>query len=192
MTLKAGKIRSKTKEKAKDLLGRIDRPIAMVGMMGAGKSRIGRLLAQTLELPFYDTDSDIESAAGCSVAEIFSRFGEKVFREAEVKTMRRLLDAGPCVIATGGGTLMNEGMAERVRGKALSLWLRADPQVILARVDPASRPLLAGGDPAAIVQDLMEKRAAVYARADLVVDVHDVPVEQTLYDVLEKIHARLV
>lgn len=189
-----GKIKKRVREKAKAIVGKVDRPVVVVGMPGSGKSRIGRLLAQALEFPLFDTDQEIESAAGCSVAEIFERFGEKAFRDSEIRVMRRILsDSGPCIVATGGGTLMNEGVADLVRGKAFSVWLRAEPDLILSRTaQQGGRPLLAGGGPEKILRDLMERRYPVYARADLTIDVRDVPAEQTLYEVLEKLDACFV
>lgn len=189
MSAKSGKIRTQTREKAKVLRDRIDRPVVVTGMMGAGKSRIGRLLAQALGLTFIDTDSEVESAAGCTVADIFERFGEKTFREAESRAMRRALESGPCVIATGGGTLMNAGLADLVADKAFSLWLRAEPDLILARTaEQGTRPLLRADDPGAVLRDLIAQRTPVYARADAIVDVHDAPVEKTLHDVVEALH----
>lgn len=189
-----GKIKKLAREKAKTVVRKIDRPLVVVGMPGSGKSRIGRMLAQVLGLPLRDTDQEIESAAGCSVAEIFERFGEKAFRDSEIRVMQRILsDSAPCVVATGGGTLMNEGVADLVRDNAFSLWLRAEPDLILSRtVQQGGRPLLAGSDPEKILRDLMERRYPVYAKADLTVEVRDVPAEQTLYEVLEKLDACFV
>lgn len=194
MDHEAGKIKKQVREKAKAVARKIDRPVVVVGMPGSGKSRIGRMLAQALGFPLRDTDQEIESAAGCSVAEIFERFGEKAFRDSEIRVMQRILsDSAPCIVATGGGTLMNEGVADMVREKAFSLWLRAEPELILSRTaQQGGRPLLAGDNPEKILRDLMERRYPVYAGADLAIDVRDVPAEQTLYEVLEKLDACFV
>ncbi len=194
MDHETGKIKKQVREKAKAVARKIDRPVVVVGMPGSGKSRIGRMLAQALGFPLRDTDQEIESAAGCSVAEIFERFGEKAFRDSEIRVMRRILsDSAPCIVATGGGTLMNEGVADLVRERAFSLWLRAEPELILSRTaQQGGRPLLAGDNPEKILRDLMERRYPVYAGADLAIDVRDVPAEQTLYEVLEKLDACFV
>lgn len=167
---------------------KIPHPLVLIGMPGAGKSRIGRMLAQALELPFIDTDAEVESAAGCRVSEIFERFGEKTFRDAEARILCQALDGPVCVISTGGGAPMSPGIADLIGEKALSLWLRADTALLAARTaGQGGRPLLAGQDPEKRLKDLSEKRYAVYAKADLTVDVRDVPAEETLYDVLGKL-----
>ena len=132
-------------------------------MMGAGKSTIGRRLAARLRLPFLDADIEIEAAAGMSIPEIFATHGEPYFRDGEARVIARLLDSGPAVIATGGGAFMREETRKRIRDKAVSIWLKADLDVIMKRVKRrADRPLLQTEDPAATVARLLEAREPVY------------------------------
>src|SRR5215472_3510211 len=129
-----------------------DRPVVLVGLMGAGKSSIGRRLAQRLDLPFVDADKEIETAAGCTIEEIFERFGEAAFRDGERRVILRLLDQPPHVLATGGGAFMDAAVRTRVREVATSVWLHADIELLLKRVSRRSnRPLLKGGDPRAVL-----------------------------------------
>src|SRR6201984_2500659 len=138
------------------------RLIVLVGMMGAGKSTIGRRLAARLRLPFVDADSEIEAAAGMTIPEIFEVHGEPHFRDGEARVIARLLESGPAVLATGGGSFMREETRQRVREKAVSIWLKADADIIMRRVKRrADRPLLQTEDPAATVSRLLEQRAPV-------------------------------
>ena len=138
------------------------RSIVLVGMMGAGKSTIGRRLAARLQLPFLDADIEIEAAAGMSIPEIFAAHGEPYFRDGEARVIARLLDNGPAVIATGGGAYMREETRNRIGGKAVSIWLKADVDVIMKRVKRrADRPLLQTEDPVATVSHLLELREPV-------------------------------
>lgn len=148
-----------------------DRPIVLVGMMGAGKTSVGRRLAERLGLPFRDSDEEIEKAAGTSVADIFERSGEEQFRCAEHRVIRRLLQSGPAVIATGGGALMNEATRDHILKETDTVWLRADPDILLQRVGAGrTRPLLSRGDPLLVLRKLIEERSPVYALAAMVVD----------------------
>ncbi len=150
---------------------KLDRPIVLVGMMGSGKSHIGRQLASELGLKFIDTDSVIVERAGASVAEIFERDGEAKFREAEKNTILELLDQPPCVIATGGGLPVNSESLQAIREKSYSVWLEADIETLLERTAKnKNRPLLQQEDPSAVLQDLLEKRRDIYAQADIRVD----------------------
>ena len=143
-------------------LGR--RSVVLVGMMGAGKSTIGRRLAARLRLPFLDADIEIEAAAGMSIPDIFETHGEPHFRDGEARVIARLLDSGPAVIATGGGAFMREETRNRIRDKAVSIWLKADVDIIMKRVKRrADRPLLQTEDPVATVSRLLEAREPVYA-----------------------------
>ena len=147
------------------------RTIVLVGLMGAGKTRIGRRLAVRLGLPFFDSDSEIEAAAGETVAEIFANRGEQRFREGERRIITRLLDQPVHVLATGGGAFMDPQTRAVIARRGVSVWLRAELDVLAARVARrGNRPLLKQGDPREILAALIETRHPVYARADLVID----------------------
>jgi shikimate kinase len=157
------------------------RSIVLVGLMGAGKSKIGRRLAARLALPFFDSDCEIEAAAGETIEEIFANRGERVFRDGERRVIARLLAQPPHVLATGGGAYMDPATRALIARRAVSLWLRADLEVLAARVGRRSnRPLLQQGDPKAILAELIERRHPVYAEADLVVDSGDGSPETTV------------
>jgi shikimate kinase len=172
-------------------LGR--RSIVLVGMMGAGKSTIGRRLAARLRLPFLDADIEIEAAhAGVTIPEIFATHGEPYFRDGEARVIARLLDNGPAVIATGGGAFMREETRNRIAEKAVSIWLKADADVIMKRIKRrADRPLLQTEDPAATVSRLLEQREPVYQSADLTIWSRDVPHERIVDECIEALRARL-
>jgi shikimate kinase len=163
----------------------IDRPLVLVGLMGAGKSCIGRRLAQRLRLSFVDADREIELAAGCSIPEIFSRHGEQAFRDGERRVILRLLENPPFVLATGGGAFMDPRTRAAIREKAISIWLRADLDLLVRRTGRrGDRPLLQVDDPRAKLSELMTTRYPVYAEADLTVDSQDGPPDATLERVL--------
>jgi shikimate kinase len=154
------------------------RSVVLVGIMGAGKSSVGRKLARALALRFVDADTEIERAAGMSIPEIFAEQGEAVFRSGESRVVARLLEEGACVLATGGGAWMDPQTRERTGRHGISVWLKADVDVLLRRVRRRSdRPLLATADPAATLRDLLVVREPVYALADVTVHSHDVPHE---------------
>ena len=162
------------------------RSIVLVGLMGAGKSTVGRRLAQKLGLPFRDADHEIESAAGMSIADIFSIHGEASFRDGERRVIARLLQEGPMVLATGGGAFMNEETRARIAERGISIWLRADLDVLMRRVRKrTTRPLLQNPDPEGTMRKLMEVRYPVYATADLTVDSHEAPHDRVVLDVIE-------
>ena len=168
------------------------RSIVLVGMMGAGKSTIGRRLATRLRLPFTDADTEIEAAAGMSIPDIFETRGETQFRDGEARVIARLLDHGPIVLATGGGAFMREETRDRIRAKAISIWLRADADVIMRRVRRrADRPLLQTADPEATVNRLLGEREPVYQNADLTILSRDVPHDRIVEDCIEALRARL-
>jgi shikimate kinase len=161
------------------------RSIVLVGLMGAGKSNIGRRLAARLHLPFVDADSEIETAAGETIEEIFARYGEPYFRSGERRVIARLLDGPRHVLATGGGAFMDTQTRAHIRRRGISVWLRADLDLLLARVARRdNRPLLKDGDRRAILAALMEQRHPIYAEADIIVDSIDGPPEHTLAHVL--------
>jgi shikimate kinase len=164
---------------------RAPKTIALVGLMGVGKTSIGRRLAQRLELPFVDADTEIEAAAGTSIEEIFERHGEAAFRDGERRVMARLLDAPPRVLATGGGAFMDTATRALLRNHTVTVWLRADLEVMLARVSRRNnRPLLKTGDPRAVLERLIAERYPVYAEADLTVDSIDGPPDATVERVI--------
>lgn len=168
------------------------RAVVLVGMMGAGKSSIGRRLAGRLGLPFIDADTEIEQAAGMSIADIFATHGEPQFRDGEARVIARLLDGGPCVLATGGGAFMREETRGRIRDKAVSMWLKADSDVILRRVRRRTdRPLLKTEDQAATIERLVAERYPTYALADLTVMSRDVPHEKIVEECIEALYGRL-
>lgn len=162
------------------------RPIVLVGLMGVGKSTIGRRLAKQIGWGFVDSDEEIEAAAGCSVSDIFSMHGEPIFRDLEKRVITRLVAGEPIVIATGGGAWMQEPVREAIRAHATSVWLRADLDVLLERVSKRHhRPLLEKGDKRAIMAKLMDERYPVYATADLVVDSNKGPHERVVEMVIQ-------
>jgi shikimate kinase len=168
------------------------RSIVLVGMMGAGKSTIGRRLSARLRLPFLDADSEIEAAAGMSIPDIFEIHGEPHFRDGEARVIARLLDGGPAVLATGGGAFMREDTRKRIGDKAVSVWLKADADIIMKRVKRrADRPLLQTADPAATVGRLIEEREPVYQHADVTIWSRDVPHEKIVDECIEALHALL-
>src|SRR6266481_2611232 len=168
------------------------RSVVLIGMMGAGKSTIGRRLSARLRLPFLDADVEIEAAAGMSIPDIFETHGEPHFRDGEARVIARLLDSGPAVLATGGGAFMREETRNRIRDKAVSVWLKADADTIMKRVKRrADRPLLQTADPAATVGRLMSEREPVYQRADLTIWSRDVPHEKIVDECIEGLHALL-
>lgn len=160
--------------------------IVLVGLMGAGKSCIGRKLARALNLPFVDADEEVEKAAGCSVEDIFELYGEKAFRDGEERVIARLLEGGPQVLATGGGAFMNPRTRERIKATGISIWLRAELDVLVRRTRRrAGRPLLKNGDPRATLERLMKERYPVYAEADIIVDSKDEDVDATVRRILD-------
>lgn len=153
-----------------------DRTIVLIGMMGAGKTCIGRKMAERMGLSFVDADQEIAAAAGCAIPDIFALHGEAAFREGERRVITRLLDDPVHVLATGGGAFMNDQTREKIREKGISIWLRADIDLLLRRVSRRNnRPLLQQGDPRDVLKGLMAERDPVYAQADIIVDSMDGP-----------------
>ncbi|MCC5995815.1 MAG: shikimate kinase [Oceanicaulis sp.] len=156
-----------------DPLRALTRPVVLVGLMGVGKTTVGRRLAARLSRPFVDADEEIEAAAGRAIAEIFADFGEAAFRDGERRVIARLLETpSPIVLALGGGAFVQDEVRALVRERAISVWLRADLDTLMSRVSrrPGVRPLLQGEDPRAVMARLMETREEAYAQADIVVD----------------------
>ena len=156
------------------------RTIVLVGLMGAGKTKIGRRLAARLNLPFFDSDEQIETAAGETIDEIFRNRGEAAFRDGERRVIARLLQA-PChVLATGGGAFMDPATRQAIAQRGVSVWLRAEVDVLFARVSRRSnRPLLKTPDPRAVLSELIERRYPIYAEADITIDSGESPPEAT-------------
>ena len=168
------------------------RSVVLVGMMGVGKSTIGRRLSARLRLPFVDADIEIEAAAGMSIPDIFETHGEPHFRDGEARVIARLIDNGPGVLATGGGAFMREETRNRIHDKAVSIWLKADADIIMRRVKRrADRPLLQTADPAATVARLLEEREPVYQHADLTILSREVPHEKIVDECIDALHALL-
>ncbi len=164
--------------------------IVMVGLMGAGKTAIGRRLAGRLELPFVDADDEIEAAAGSTINDIFERLGEASFRDGERRVIARLLDGPAIVLATGGGAFMDAQTRERIAAKGVSVWLRTDIDTLVRRTSRREdRPLLKNGDPREILLHLMEQRYPIYQLADIVVDSLDAPAEDTVQKVFNALEA---
>jgi len=168
------------------------RCIVLIGMMGAGKSTIGRRMAARLKLAFVDADTEIETAAGMSIPDIFETHGEPHFRDGEARVIARLLDHGPAVIATGGGAFMREETRSRIHDKAVSIWLKADAEVIMRRVRRRSdRPLLQTPDPEGTVNRLLGEREPVYRGADITILSREVPHDKIVDECIEALRDRL-
>ena len=161
------------------------RTVVLVGLMGAGKTKIGRRLAARLDLPFFDSDCEIETAAGETIEEIFRHRGEAAFRDGERRVIARLLAQPMHVLATGGGAFMDPSTRAAIVRSGVSVWLRADLDVLFGRVSRrTNRPLLQQPDPRAVLAALIEQRYPIYAEADLVIDSGDGPAEQTVTRVI--------
>jgi len=162
------------------------RPIVLIGLMGAGKSTVGRRLAARLGLPFFDADQEIEDAAGLSISEIFERFGEAHFRDGERRVIARLFDGTPKVIATGGGAFMNEETRRLILDKAIAIWLDADIDTLVDRVGRRdTRPLLRNRDPRKVLSELAAIRNPVYAQAPIRIASNALPHEASVNAILE-------
>ncbi|WP_052065522.1 shikimate kinase [Thalassospira australica] len=160
--------------------------LVFIGLMGAGKSCIGRMVAKELNLDFVDADREIEEAAGCSIADIFKLYGEEAFRDGEERVIARLLDGEQIVLATGGGAFIRERTRDLILEKSLSVWLRADLDLLLQRTSGRThRPLLNKGDPKQVLAELIDARYPVYAGADIIFDCDESSKEDTRDAVLE-------
>ncbi|MGH6615926.1 shikimate kinase [Sphingomonas sp.] len=161
-------------------------PIVLVGLMGAGKSTVGRRLAARMRLPFVDADNEIEAAAGMSVADIFEKFGEAHFRDGERRVIARLIDGTPKVIATGGGAFINDDTRALILDQAIAIWLDANADVLADRVQRRdSRPLLRGRNPRDVLIELAKVRNPFYAMAPIRVPSHHAPHEVTVNAILK-------
>ncbi|ENN89511.1 shikimate kinase protein [Rhizobium freirei PRF 81] len=174
------------KDRARAALGR--RNLVLVGLMGAGKSSVGRLVAQQLAIPFVDTDAEIERVSRMTIAELFAAYGEQEFRALETRVIKRLLRGGPRVVSTGGGAFINESTRQHVKRGSLSVWLKADLDVLWERVNKRdTRPLLKTENPKQTLENLMNARYPIYAEADLTVLSRDVSKEVMAREVLAAI-----
>lgn len=174
------------------LKDRLDRPISLVGMMGSGKSLVGRRLARLLDLPFVDSDSRIEDTAGISVAEIFEIGGEAKFREMEQTAIRAALTAGPMVLSTGGGAICAEATAQLLHDHSIIVWLHAEPETLISRIGSVgSRPLLHGDDPLETLRTLANSRAGDYGRAHITVKTDDLSAHAATSAVLRALDRHL-
>ncbi|GAB4125438.1 MAG: shikimate kinase [Rhodothalassiaceae bacterium] len=168
-------------------------PVVLVGMMGVGKSSIGRRLASRIGLPFIDSDAEIEAAAGRSIVEIFEEFGEAAFRDGERRVLARLIDGRPAVIATGGGAFIDDETRALIKARALSVWLDADLAILLERTARRdTRPLLLEGDPGETLRRLKSEREAIYRQADIHVRSGDGPHDAVVAQILEALEGRVV
>ncbi len=175
-----------------EVLFPLARTVAIVGLMGAGKSSIARRLAQRLKVPFVDADSEIELAADATIEEIFERHGEPAFRDGERRVIARLLEGPVSVIATGGGAFMDPATRGLMRVRAISVWLKADLDLLMQRVARRNnRPLLKAGEPRAVLERLIAERYPVYEQADITVDSLDCPPNVTVERVIVALAAFL-
>lgn len=163
--------------------------IVLIGLMGAGKTTIGRQLADRFDLDFVDSDDEVIKAAGCSIQDIFELYGEKAFRDVEARVIARLLSEGPIVLATGGGAFMNDATRQMIKREAVSVWLKADLDILVARTSGRTeRPLLNNGDPRERLRTLMEVRYPVYGEADIVVETGAESAENTANSVRDALN----
>lgn len=170
-------------------LSHLDRTVVLVGLMGVGKSAIGRRLAKKLALPFVDADVEIEAAAGSSIVDYFEAYGEAAFRDGERKVIARLLEGEPHVLATGGGAFMDVETRALIKEKGISIWLNADLDTLVERVSRRNtRPLLRNGDPHKILEELMAIRNPIYAEADIAVESDNQPLGEMTARVAEHLH----
>jgi shikimate kinase len=170
----------------------LQKPVVLIGMMGAGKSHIGRKLAEALHLDFFDSDRIIEEKAGRTIAEIFQDFGEEKFRLSEKNTIIELLQRGPCVISTGGGAVMNSETLQAIKTQSVSVWLKADMGTTMERLrSGAPRPLLKGLDPERALEGLMEERKQFYSQADITLETGAGAVGDTLEKLIKALYGFL-
>lgn len=170
-------------DKVRRALGQ--RPLVLVGLMGCGKSSIGKRLAAKLSLPFIDADEEIERVAQKSISEIFADHGEAFFRDREAKVIARLLGSGSQVLATGGGAFITAETRQKIREAGLSIWLRAELPVLMRRVSKRdTRPLLKSGDPEQVMRNLMAARYPIYAEADITIESRDIPHDSIVAEII--------
>ena len=178
--------------KVQTLLESLQKPIVLTGMMGSGKSYLGKILAKELNLPFYDSDQVIVERGGLSINEIFELYGEKKFREIECKTILELLESGPCIIATGGGALTTPATLDAVKQNSHTIWLKADIESLLKRLAKTkNRPLLKQDDPEQVLQNLMIAREPLYKQMHLHIETGHGDVQKALTEIIEGLIAAI-
>ena len=164
--------------------------LVLIGLMGSGKTTIGRRLAARLDVPFVDADDEVERAAGCSIADMFEVHGEAAFREGEKRVIARLLEGQPGVMATGGGAFMNEETREKIKESGISIWLRADLDVLVRRCGRRDdRPLLKNGDMRETLESLIDQRYPIYGEAKITVDTGDMPHRTVVDNIMDELAA---
>jgi shikimate kinase len=169
------------------------RSIVLVGLMGAGKSTVGKKLASMVELPFFDADHEIEKVSTMTIPELFEAYGEAEFRDLERRVIARMLEEGPIVLATGGGAYMNEQTRGAIASEGISLWLKAELDILMARVQrKQNRPLLKNSDPRGVMERLMAERYPVYAQADLTIHSRDEKKEIIALEAMQALAAHLL
>ncbi|MCW8914708.1 MAG: shikimate kinase [Magnetovibrio sp.] len=170
---------------------RITRPVVMIGLMGAGKSTVGRRLAQRLSIPFVDSDDEIKKAAGCSIEDIFELYGENEFRAGEKRVMERLLDDGPMVLATGGGVFMNNEIRSQILDRSTSIWLKASLDALVERTSRrGGRPLLKTGNPRKTLEKLINERYPIYQKATIAIETDNETHESAVELIVEALRDR--
>lgn len=179
-------------QKISSIRTRLDRPIVLVGMMGAGKTRLGKMLAEALDYRFVDSDEEIEQAAGLSISEIFEKYGESYFRDGERRVIKRLLDQDVQVIATGGGAILNPETAAEIWQQTVSIWVKADISTILERTyRNDKRPLLKTGNPEEVLKKLAAIRDPIYQQAHITLDSSNVPGDDLLSQAIDRVYSYL-
>lgn len=178
-------------EHAEQPVARLERHVALVGLMGAGKSAIGKRVATAIGAPFLDADREIECAAGMTIADIFEAHGESAFRDGERRVIARLLDGPPLILATGGGAYMDESTRGLLAKKATTIWMRADLDVLVRRcARRTNRPILRNGDPREILGELIQVRYPVYAQADIEIFSRDEPHKIAVDEIVRRLQER--
>lgn len=176
-------------QKIEVIRARLNRPVALIGMMGAGKTRLGKILSERLHLPFVDSDEEIEKAAGLSIPEIFEKFGEPYFRDGERRVIKRLIEEGGHIISTGGGAVMNPDTAQELWHDAIAIWVKADIDVILERTSRNDkRPLLKNGNPRETLTRLMEIRYPIYQHAHITVQSCNGPGDEVVHQAINGLY----
>lgn len=181
-----------TASQIKLLRDQVSKPLVLVGMMGTGKSHIGRKLAEQLRIPFRDSDKVIEQRAGMTIPEIFSTYGEEKFRAAEKNAILEIIESGKCILATGGGAVMNPEVLSAIKEKSVSIWLKSEIDEILKRIGGGEgRPLLQSGDPREVLAKLMTEREPFYSQADIEIQTEEGSPDKTLLNLTNKLYEHL-